>query len=77
MLISDELAKLNGLEIGDTFNVSVRSGFVGAQPTLDCWGEPRPLEIIGIFHVNGYQPVGDYVSEADIHTIIFLPIWKR
>lgn len=66
VLISDELAKLNGLEIGDTFDVSVRSGFVGARPPLECWGEPRPLEIIGIFHVNGYQPVGDYVSEADI-----------
>lgn len=65
VLISDELAKLNGLKIGDTLDVSVRSGFVGARPPLEYWGEPRTLEIIGIFHVNGYQPSGTYVSEAD------------
>ena len=66
VLISDELAKRNGLEIGDTFDVSVRAGFVSNENPLERWGEPRTLEIIGIFHVNGYQPVGDYVSEADI-----------
>ena len=81
VLISDELARLNGLEIGDTFDISVRAGFVSSENPLEQWGEPRPLEIIGIFHVNGYQPAGDYVVEyentynavyTDLETIKYL-----
>ena len=64
-LISDELAKLNGLEIGDTFDISIRAGFVGYENIMECWGEPKTLEIIGIFHVNGYQPAGDWVHESE------------
>lgn len=65
VLISDELAKLNHLEIGDTFDVSIRAGFAGNENVMDYWGEPRTLEIIGIFHVNGYQPAGDWVVESE------------
>ena len=64
-LISDELAKLNHLEIGDTFDVSIRAGFAGSTDVMEYWGEPRTLEIIGIFHVNGYQPAGDWVVESE------------
>lgn len=74
-LISDELAKLNQLEVGDTIDVSVRAGFVGNEAPLDLWGEPKTLEIIGIFHVNGYQPAGDWVVESEnMYNIILTDI---
>ena len=63
VLVSDELAELNGLEIGDTFNVDIRSGFIKNNNPMDLWGDAIELEIIGIYHVNGYQPVGEWVFE--------------
>jgi len=75
VLISDELAKLNQLEVGGTIDVSVRAGFVGNEDPLTLWGEPKTLEIIGIFHVNGYQPAGDWVVESEnMYNVIFTDI---
>ena len=75
VLISDELAALNQLELGDTIDVSVRAGSLGYENIMDCWGEPMTLEIIGIFHVNGYQPAGEWVVESEnMYNIIFTDI---
>lgn len=65
-LISDELAKLNQLEVGDTISITFRDGAVTTENALTILGEPQVVEIVGIFHVNGYQPTGRYVPEADI-----------
>lgn len=67
VLISDELAERNGLHIGDTITVSSRLGMMMTCLNADDRiGEPMPLEIAGIFHVNGYQPVNKWTSEDEI-----------
>ena len=65
-LISDELAKLNYLEIGDTICITSRDGATTTDDSLAILGQPQNVKIIGIFHVNGYQPVGEHISENDI-----------
>ena len=66
-LISDELAELNGLKVGDTITISARAGMSGDYPDrFEIWGEPRTVEIVGIFHVNGYQPTGQWVAEDEM-----------
>ena len=65
-LISDELAKQNDLKIGDTIHISVRgTHMMDYQDPKKILGE-LDLEIVGIFHVNGYQPTGEWVQEEDI-----------
>ena len=67
VLISDELAARNGLQLGDTVEISMRNAQLGwydlrkydPAEVLDAW----ELEVVGIFHVNGYQPTGDNVHE--------------
>ena len=65
-LISDELAKLNYLEIGDTICITSRDGATTTDDSLAILGQPQNVKIIGIFRVNGYQPVGELISENDI-----------
>ena len=65
-LISDELAEANGLEIGDILTLTARAGIAGLVPSTEIWGEPLSVEIVGIFHVNGYQPTGQWVAETDM-----------
>lgn len=65
-LISDELAEANGLKIGDILTLTARAGIAGLVPPTEIWGEPLPVEIVGIFHVNGYQPTGQWVAETDM-----------
>ena len=70
VLISDELAEKNGLSIGDTVAISIRNRHLGwwdlrkydPAQVLAAW----ELEIVGIFHVNGYQPTGAHVEEYRI-----------
>ena len=67
VLISDELAAKNGLELGDTVAISIRNRHLGwwdlrkydPAKVLAEW----KLGIVGIFHVNGYQPTGEHVEE--------------
>lgn len=66
VLISDELAKLNNLSIGDIITLSLRDGGITKPSALDTLGEPQHVEIVGLFHVNGYQPTGKWVSEDEI-----------
>ena len=66
-LISEELAELNGLKIGDTITFSSRLRMMGEAPdTMALTFEPMNVEIVGIFRVNGFQPMGEWVNEADI-----------
>lgn len=65
-LISDELAKQNELKIGDTIHISLRGTHIMYyQDPKKILGE-LDLEIVGIFHVNGYQPTGEWVHEENI-----------
>lgn len=65
-LISDKLAEINNLQIGDTITVTYHDGGVVSGDSSLALGEAQKLEIVGIFRVNGYQPTGDHVYEADI-----------
>lgn len=66
-LISQELAELNGLRIGDTITFSSRLGMMGKAPDrMALTIDPMTVEIVGIFRVNGYQPLGKWVYESDI-----------
>ncbi|MBS5166109.1 MAG: FtsX-like permease family protein [Butyricicoccus pullicaecorum] len=65
-LISEQLAEINNLEIGDIITVTYHDGGVISGKPLLAFGEPQNLEVVGTFHVNGYQPVGDHVYEDEI-----------
>lgn len=65
-LISDEVAKLNNLKVGDKITLSCRAGQLNLERPYDIMGNAETLEIVGIFHVNGYQPTGRWVAELDI-----------
>ena len=60
VMISDRLAEINNLNVGDTLTLRMRAGFE-ASVTGEC-----RVEIIGLFHVNGYQPINDLVNENEI-----------
>ena len=62
VLVSDEFAERNRLSVGDSITVTLR----GLGDVSQIWGGPLSLEIVGIFHVNGYQPTGNWVAESDI-----------
>ena len=66
VLLSDKLAELNDLEVGDTITMTARDGGVFTPSALTVLGEPQQLTIVGFFHVNGYQPTGRYVSEDEM-----------
>lgn len=66
VLLSDKLAELNDLEVGDTIRMTARDGGVFTPSALTVLGEPQQLTIVGFFHVNGYQPTGRYVSEDEM-----------
>lgn len=66
VVISEWLAKENGLSVGDTITVMLKEG--AYQPTNDplkTWGEPIELEIVGLFRMNFEQKVSEYTSESD------------
>ncbi|WP_346705178.1 hypothetical protein [uncultured Agathobaculum sp.] len=66
VLLSDKLAELNNLQIGDMISMTARDGGVFTGKALSVLGEAQQLTIVGFFHVNGYQPTGRYVSEDDM-----------
>ena len=79
-LISDELADLNDLGVGDSIKLSGRAGELNQAPAFERIGDEVTLEIVGIFHVNGYQPTGMWVAESDMtYNWIFADadtVWK-
>ena len=66
VLLSDKLAELNNLQIGDMISMTARDGGVFTGKALSVLWEAQQLTIVGFFHVNGYQPTGRYVSEDDM-----------
>ena len=67
-VISEDLAERNQVGIGDTFRVEVREGMVKAASDTPNkrYGEPIPLEIVGIFRANVQQGPTEYTSETSI-----------
>ena len=66
VLISDEIAERNQLNVGDTFHISLWNKHLGKYDPFDQVLGSWELEIVGIFHVNGYQPTGIWVHEDKI-----------
>lgn len=66
VLISDEVAEWNQLNVGDTFRISLWNKHLGKYDPFDQVLGSWELEIVGIFHVNGYQPTGIWVHEDKI-----------
>lgn len=71
VLISDVLAKQNEVQIGDTITIQLLGHFFGAQDDWAIWSELK-LEIVGLFHVNGFQPINPLVYENYICNNWFL-----
>ena len=68
VMLSEELAERNGLQVGDFITIGQRRGmFDGSarDDKMDSLGAIE-LEIVGIFHVNGYQPINRFTKENDI-----------
>ena len=66
VLISDEVAERNQLDVGDTFHISLWNKHLLKYDPFDQVLGSWELEIVGIFHVNGYQPTGIWVQEDKI-----------
>ena len=60
VMISDRLAEKNGLGVGDKLTLRTRDW---KNETVIGGSE---VEIVGIFCVNGYQPINEFVFENDI-----------
>lgn len=67
-VISEDLAERNQVGIGDTFRVEVREGMVKAASDTPNkrYGEPIPLEIVGIFRANVQQGSTESTVETSI-----------
>ncbi len=63
-VISEWLAKNNGLSVGDTFTIETKEGiFQQSDEPMNTWGEPIRLEIVGIFHANFSQQSSEFTYE--------------
>ena len=62
VMISDVLAEQNGVQVGDTITIQNLGYYNGARDDWAVWSELE-LEIVGLFHVNGYQPINRLVYE--------------
>ena len=60
VMISDRLAEKNDLGVGDKFTLRMRDW--KNETVIDG----REVEIVGIFCVNGYQPINEFVIENNI-----------
>ena len=64
-VISEQLAKENGLSIGDTITVMVKEkNYKYSETPMKTWGEPIDLEIVGVFHMNFEQATSEYTTES-------------
>lgn len=79
-VISEDLAERNQVGIGDTFRVEVREGMVKAASDTPNkrYGEPIPLEIVGIFRANVQQgPTESTVETSIAENFIFTDFGTR
>ena len=60
VMISDRLAEMNNLGVGDTFTLRMRDW------KNDTVAGACKVEVVGIFSVNGYQPVNELVLENNM-----------
>ena len=66
-VISEWLAKQNGITVGDTFIVETKEGnHCPSDTPFKTWGKPVELEIVGIFHMNFTQASSDYTTEKGL-----------
>ena len=65
-LISERIAQMNQLEIGDTLTVSFTEYMINGGDLNKVLAGPVELEIVGIYAMNAYQPVSEYTAEFDI-----------
>ncbi|MDO4175836.1 MAG: FtsX-like permease family protein, partial [Eubacteriales bacterium] len=73
VLISEDLAEKNGLEIGSTYHIYHENDVIGIIPQYD--GFACELTVIGIFHINAMQIVTEYTFEDELaENQIFLDI---
>ncbi len=73
VLISEEVAKRNGLAVGDAFSATLNESFfaMDGDPNLMVGG-PMPVEIAGIFRINfKYQPSEGSAEEEMAENYIF------
>lgn len=66
VMISERIAEMNHLQVGDTITASYTQNMLNGGDIDKILAGPFNLEIIGIFAVNGYQPVNEYTAEFDI-----------
>ena len=71
VMVSDVLAEKNGVQLGDTITIQLLGNMWGARDDWAVWSELE-LEIVGLFHVNGYQPINPLVYEDYICNNWFL-----
>ncbi|MCI8785303.1 MAG: ABC transporter permease [Eubacterium sp.] len=63
-VVSDWLAKENGLSVGDSLTLETKEGnYDFTKEPLKTWGEPVEVEIVGLFHANFSQPTSDMTLE--------------
>ena len=63
VLISDELAKLNGLTLGDIVTAECRGWVSDGVSWDDVWGDPIKLEIVGIYTIHSNYEPSEYTQE--------------
>lgn len=69
VVVSKELAELNGLSIGDTISAGL---YLEDMPGENTTVNPYRFEIIGVFDINTLQESGGMVAECDmINNFIF------
>ncbi len=67
VVMSEDAARRNGLEAGDTFDVSINESYVDTSVSGDRFiGEAIPLEVAGIFKINFEYEPSPLTSESDI-----------
>lgn len=74
-MISEWLAEINGLSVGDTLTDYVKEGIQMSDTPLKTIGEPIELEIIGLFHMNFIQGHLESIAKSEyIENSIYLDL---
>lgn len=64
-VISEWLARENGLSVGDTIRVETKeANHIPSNTPLKTWGDPVELEIVGLFHMNFTQASSKHIAET-------------
>ena len=64
-VISEWLARENGLSVGDAIRVETKeANHIPSNTPLKTWGDPVELEIVGLFHMNFTQASSKHIAET-------------